>query len=78
MNGGGQSMPTPPLPAQVHGAPAVEPDVFSDGSFTDSSHPYFALSTAAVWWPDRNVDSKPLSELEQNYSLDHQSYDGLE
>eukprot|EP00973_Karenia_brevis_P021604 2970599-Karenia_brevis.AAC.1 len=76
----GKQMPLPPANPPV-GIDAADvnisnvPDVFSDGSLSDSTHPEFALATAAVWWPDRHVDDKPLSSHEFQFSRDQQSSD---
>ena len=78
LNGGGKTLPITPLPQEVYGNPSLEPDAFSDGSFSDARHPHFALSSAAVWWPQRESSKQPLSTLEHEYALERQLQDGLE
>eukprot|EP00973_Karenia_brevis_P059390 8267748-Karenia_brevis.AAC.1 len=38
---------------RVHAVAPDTPNVYTDGSLTSSTHIGFALSSASVWWPDR-------------------------
>eukprot|EP00973_Karenia_brevis_P057306 7971046-Karenia_brevis.AAC.1 len=41
ITGDGIILDTPPLPPRVEGAPPNEPSAFSDGSFTNPTHPHY-------------------------------------
>eukprot|EP00973_Karenia_brevis_P041352 5722898-Karenia_brevis.AAC.1 len=54
-----------------------KPDAFTDGSLSDAKHPEFGFSTAPVWWPGRQLDQSPLSDLEYYYTEEKQETNGL-
>eukprot|EP00973_Karenia_brevis_P093528 12417746-Karenia_brevis.AAC.1 len=61
LNGAGVVRDVPDLPHEVMGEPSREPDAFSDGSFSDARHPDFSLTSAGIWWPNRQLNDSPLT-----------------
>ena len=76
--GDGDVLPIPQLPPKVEGDIPEQPSAFSDGAFTNPTKPHLGLASAAVWWPGRQLATSPLSQLEQDMSVDRQRSDGFE
>ena len=78
MNGAGKQHDIPEVPQQVEGSPPEKANAFSDGSFSRPELPMYSLTSAGIWWPERDVQNYPLSNLEEDSARHVQRKSGLE
>ena len=64
INGSGHLPDLPAVPPEVVGTAPDEPTVFTDGSFSEPRFPCYSLPSAGIWWPQRNLNTTPLLQLE--------------
>ena len=59
----------PPMPGPCDETAPDEPNVFTDGSLKHPACQHWSLGGMGVWWPSRNLQDHPLSDMERNFSV---------
>ena len=65
------------MPAQCQECAPETPNVYTDGSLKNPRYHQWSQGGFGIWWPSRNLTTKPLSSAEEDYTLHEHDDQGV-